>query len=256
MCYDIKSQLESQLKYAKRYTPELVPEILEKLAPYLDKLDHQHTSAFKQPKLLIYSDLKVAPQIAQWGLIPHWTKNELDADKIWSKTINARGEHIFDKPSFKLAAEKQRGILVVDGFFEHKHVNKKAYPHFIRAESKETLNLGCLWDVWENTQTNIKLKTFSIITTRATAFMEVIHNNPQLNEGRMPLILDDKNLSTWLSDVDSDKIKALIQPNKIKLKAHPVKAIRGKNIMTNISNVTDEHYYHELNPPKTLFDDF
>ncbi|SKB71784.1 Uncharacterized conserved protein [Arthrobacter sp. 31Cvi3.1E] len=45
--------------------------------------------------------------IARWGLVPSWAKDI----KVGSKLVNARSETILEKPSFRSAAVKRRGIL-------------------------------------------------------------------------------------------------------------------------------------------------
>ena len=64
--------------------------------------------------------------LSQWGLIPHWVKNEQQALLIRDKTLNARIETLETKPSFKDVSFK-RGILFVDGFFEFKHEKVEKY---------------------------------------------------------------------------------------------------------------------------------
>lgn len=49
--------------------------------------------------------------VAHWGLVPSLAKDI----KIGSKMINARSETILEKPSFRKAAVKRRGILPADG---------------------------------------------------------------------------------------------------------------------------------------------
>ncbi|NOR76281.1 MAG: hypothetical protein GQ525_14140 [Draconibacterium sp.] len=50
---------------------------------------------------------------------------------IWNKTFNARGESIFEKPSFVKSAEEQRCLIPAEGFYEHHHFRGKKYPFYI-----------------------------------------------------------------------------------------------------------------------------
>tara|TARA_R110000868_G_scaffold32133_4_gene117136 strand:+ start:55 stop:345 length:291 start_codon:yes stop_codon:yes gene_type:complete len=94
MCYDIKTQLETQLRRAKRDGDvHAIEEILEKLLPLTDLPIH-HTSGFKHPSVLIYTNEdRYFPVVSTWGLIPFWVKDEKQKNGIWNKTLNARGRN-------------------------------------------------------------------------------------------------------------------------------------------------------------------
>ena len=50
----------------------------------------------------------------RWGLVPRWAKDP----SIGAKMINARGETIQDKPSFRTAYRRHRCLIPADGFYE------------------------------------------------------------------------------------------------------------------------------------------
>src|ERR1051326_7116375 len=52
--------------------------------------------------------------LLKWGLVPSWATDP----KIGYKMINARGETIATKPSFRHAFKKQRCLIAADGFHE------------------------------------------------------------------------------------------------------------------------------------------
>ena len=71
--------------------------------------------------------------VAHWGLVPSWAKDI----KIGSKMINARSETILEKPSFRKAALKRRGILPADGYFEwQKTEDGKKIPNYLYSENE------------------------------------------------------------------------------------------------------------------------
>ena len=64
----------------------------------------------------------------RWGLIPHWAKDM----KIGYKMINARGETLDQKPSFRPALKKRRCLIAADGFYEWKHSGKTKQPFYVQ----------------------------------------------------------------------------------------------------------------------------
>lgn len=253
MCYDIKTSLETQLKRAKRFNDEkAIREIEEKLLPYLD-LPLYHTSGFSHPRLLIYTnkDPKL-PVAATWGLVPHWVKDKVQLKKIWNNTLNARGETIFEKPSFRESAKHQRCLIYIDGFYEHHHFNGKTYPFFIRRKDTEPLILGGLWSDWVDTETGEILNTFSIVTTVGNSLLAKIHNNPKIEGPRMPLILPDEIADKWLNEDVPDNLLGKYFQELIKsypeneLEAYTVARLRGKEYQGNVEEISNPIAYEEL----------
>jgi putative SOS response-associated peptidase YedK len=251
MCYDIKTKVEAALKRARHYgNEEAVQMLIEQFRPFLED-ELFHTSGFEHPKLLIYTgDGNEMPIIASWGLIPFWVKDERQQLDIWNKTINARGESIFEKPSFRTSAKSKRCLIYIDGFFEHHHFAGSSYPYYIQNTNKEPLIIGGLWDEWINKKNGEIVNSFTIVTTKANKLMAKIHNNPKLKEARMPLILNEQNAELWLKGNEKEA-KALIVPSNEKdLTAHTVRKLRGKNAVGNSPKAIEEYIYPELN---TLF---
>lgn len=252
MCYDIKASYEAQLKRVRRKGDLVaVTEILDHLVPMTD-LPLHHVSGFSHPELLIYTtDSPHFPTIATWGLVPHWIKNEAQLKTFWNNTLNARGETIFEKPSFKQVAKTNRCLIYVDGFYEHHHFNKKTYPFFIQRKDKNPMALAGLWSEWINPDTNGRMYTFTIVTTDGNAMMAKIHNNPKINKPRMPFILPDALEDEWLNPItnnfDEKHIKSLIQSYpEDQLKAHTVGKLRGKDYQGNVEQISYPTVYEEL----------
>ena len=252
MCYDIKASLEAQIKRAKRRGDlAAIEEIKENLIPFTD-LPLHHVSGFSHPELLIYTDQQPEyPEVATWGLVPHWVKDQEQLKKLWNNTLNARGETIFEKPSFRASAKNHRCIVYVDGFYEHHHFNKNTFPFYISRKDKQPLALAGLYSEWTNPTTGGLMNTFSIVTTEGNELMTKIHNNPKLKRPRMPVILSEDKEDHWLKPIDNELDKKAIQnlihqfPDN-KLAAHTVTKLRGKNYPGNIEGISDEVVYDEL----------
>ena len=172
-----------------------------------------HASGFSTPFIPVISNENVnVIECYQWGLIPFWIKDEKAASNIRFRTLNARAETIFDKPSFKHSIIKNRCLVLVDGFYEWREVKGKKFPYHIKLTDDDSFALAGIWDTWENKNTGEIRKTFSIITTNANLLMAKIHNTKK----RMPVILRRENEKRWLSEgLDVDEINSfLTQKNK------------------------------------------
>lgn len=252
MCYDIKTKLETQLKRAKHYGHEdLVADLIKKLRPFWEEEEIFHASGFTHPTMAIYTtESPTVPVLSQWGLVPFWIKDKEAQQKIWNQTINARGESIFEKPSFRAAAKNKRCIIHLDGFFEHHHKNGKTFPYYIHKKDDGALPIAGLHDEWTDKETGEILHTFTIVTTKANPLMASIHNNTKLKEPRMPVILPEGAEDEWL-EASSENAKELIKPfSEKELSAHTVRPLRGKASVGNKKEALEEFQYDELN---TLF---
>ena len=104
-----------------------------------------------------------------------------------------------------------------------------------------------LWAYWDKIPGHERA-TFTIITTQGNELLSKIHNNPKLNEPRMPAIIDKKFEETWLSeDLASQDIKELMKPyDSSDMIAYPVRKLRGKNAVGNNKIVIEPYNYEEL----------
>ena len=252
MCYDIKASLESQLRRAEFISDEaMIKELREKLKPFIETQLY-HASGYAHPKTLIYADKEpYLPKLSVWGLIPHWIKDNKQRMQFWNNTLNARGETIFEKPSFRDSAKHKRCIIILDGFYEHHHFKGKTYPFLIQKKSKEPLTVAGLWSEWLDKETGEIINSFTIITTRANKLLAKIHNNPKLTEPRMPVILPDAEIEQWLQPIETEADKKIIEelikaypPEE--LEAYTVHKLRGKNALGNVWEAAEGFVYEEL----------
>ena len=239
MCYNISLLNPSELGI--RYDiPLSLDDPLFKIQPIY------HRNAFdllKYPIITNQEPKKI--NYFTWGLIPYWIKNLNIAKKIQVKTMNARCETIFEKPSFKSAVEKRRCIIPVDGFFEWRYYNGKNYPYYVYLPNNKIFSIAGIWDVWNNSDTEKDHYTFSLITCRANQMMEKIHNKKK----RMPVILPRNSENEWIDNKSSKyKIERMLKPYCLNdLQAHTVsRLITNKNKQRNVSDVIKQFEYLEL----------
>lgn len=252
MCYDIKTSLESQLRRAEFLSDETaIKELKEKLAPFI-AANYYHVSGYAHPNLLIYPNTSPnEPVPARWGLIPHWVKDNAQKEQFWNATLNARGETIFEKPSFRASAQHKRCVLILEGFYEHHHFKGKTYPFFIQKKNGKPMYVAGLWSEWLDKETGELVISSSIVTTRANKLLAGIHNNPKLKEPRMPVILKEDDVDKWLAP-DSQTVRQADLADLIKpftdddLLAHTVRRLRGKEAVGNIPEASEKFSYPEL----------
>ena len=99
-------------------------------------------------------------------MVPHWVEDKKQLKELWNKTLNAGGETIFEKPSFRESAKHNRCIIYVNGFYEHQHLHRKTFPFYIHQKNDKPLPLSGLWSEWTDRESGETLNTFSIVTTK------------------------------------------------------------------------------------------
>lgn len=174
-----------------------------------------------QPILAIPNDNKLAADFFVWGLIPMWAKDPT----IGSRLINARGETLAEKPSFRGSYRHKRCLILADGFYEWKSVGDKKTktPYYIHMQDRQPFAMAGLWDSWESPDGS-SLKTCTIITTTPNELMETIHD-------RMPVILHPRDYAKWLDAAPQtpENLQPLIKPfNADAMSAYPVSTLVNK----------------------------
>lgn len=248
MCYNIKSLLQTQLIRARRLRREAEARELELRLKELEIPDLHQASGFSHPRMLIYTETESLPVVATWGLVPKWVKDNDQRLKLWNNTLNARAESIFEKSSFRDAANSKRCLIYLDGFYEHHHFNGKTFPFFIQRKNAEPFAVAGLWSEWTDRENKIRLISFSIVTTSGNNLMARIHNNPKLDGPRMPVILPEELENDWISPGKSrQELSELLLPFPEELlQAHTVYRISGKDTRGNTPEAEKEYAYEEL----------
>ena len=138
----------------------------------------------------------------QWGLIPHWAKDE----KIGNKLINARCETIAFKPSFRNAYKNRRCLIIADGFYEWREIDMHKRPYYICMKDEKPFGMAGLYETWSDPGGK-KITTCTIITTTANDLMKPIHH-------RMPVIIDPDDYDLWLDpeETDTSKLEKMLRP--------------------------------------------
>ena len=172
--------------------------------------------------------------LLRWGLIPFWAKDA----KIGYSLINARGETVADKPSFREAFKRRRCLMPASGFYEWQSIPsaKVKQPHYITLQSGEPMTFAGLWESWKNPEGQV-IESCTIVTTEANELMARLHN-------RMPVILDKKGWNAWLDTAaDRETLLALIHP-------YPADEMRAWPVSTRVNKPADDSpaLMERLNP--------
>ena len=156
-----------------------------------------------QDVAVILSESPSHLSIAKWGLIPSWAK----APSIGAQMINAHGETLPEKPSFRSAFKKQRCLVLADGFYEWRKEadGKTKTPMLMRLKDGDAFAFAGLYELWKTPEGQY-LRSCTIVTCEPNELMQPIHN-------RMPVILAREAESEWL-DVDTPALAlmAMLKP--------------------------------------------
>jgi putative SOS response-associated peptidase YedK len=197
------------------------------LFPGLDSLPDipRYNIAPTQPVLAVRS-LEGRRMLSRlrWGLIPSWAKDP----GIASSLINARGETVAEKPSFRTAFQRRRCLIPSDGFYEWKAIpgQKTKQPMFVQVDNT-TFAMAGLWERWNPPQGE-PVETCTIITTAPNELMATVHN-------RMPVILPPSVWDAWLDPAwtTASEVVSL-------LRSYPAAEMQLTPVSTRVNNVRNE----------------
>ncbi|MDH3417945.1 MAG: SOS response-associated peptidase [Gammaproteobacteria bacterium] len=137
----------------------------------------------------------------KWGLVPHWAKDPT----IGNRMINARGETVADKPSFRQAFKRRRCVIPASGFYEWGPSRAGKWPYYISPADDTLLSFAGLWEHWR-TPEGEALESCTIITIAANASLARIHQ-------RMPVCLAESGYADWLDpETSSETCLKLLAP--------------------------------------------
>jgi len=171
-------------------------------------------------------------QSFRWGLIPWWAKDL----SIGNKFFNARAETIESKAPFRSALESKRCLVVADGFYEWKKepsagARAKTPFYFSRSDGRP-LTFAGLWESWRDPsqpkETAPRTRSCTIITTVGGDDVEAVHD-------RMPVIVEQSGIDTWLSTgtLDHGALATLLRPS-------PAGILTGRQVSSKVSNVRND----------------
>jgi len=124
--------------------------------------------------------------LLRWGLVPSWAKDLA----IGQKLINARGETVAEKPSFRRSFRQRRCLVLADGYYEWQKEGRGKQPYYVRMKDERPFAFAGIWDHWTGGDGQT-MESCAMLTTEPNELMATIHH-------RMPVILKPEDYSGWL----------------------------------------------------------
>ena len=153
----------------------------------------------KLPVIKSYTNGKALENL-EWGLTPSWAKDKKDFKPL----INARVETLVEKISFKKLIQTSRCLVVADGYYEWKRVEKEKVPYFFQREDNGLMFFAGIF------QDN----KFCIITREASNEIKEIHS-------REPLIINKSQINNYLN-IKKNGMEILNAIKAPKIKFHEI----------------------------------
>lgn len=124
--------------------------------------------------------------LMRWGFIPGWVKEP----KEFPLVINIRSETVREKPAFRAAFLRRRGLMPADGFYEWHKVGRTSQPYLLRRPDGGVFAFAALWETFASADGS-EIDTCALLNTDANALLSAIHP-------RAPVILPVEAWATWL----------------------------------------------------------
>jgi putative SOS response-associated peptidase YedK len=154
-----------------------------------------------------------------WSLLPPSAKRLDFANEV--STFNAKAETLAQKATFRNAFLNRRCIVPAEAFYEWIGPKKKRQPLHISRRDGNFLSMAGLYSYWKPEGSEGRpIPTFTVVTVEPNQWMAKIHN-------RMPAILPDDGIETWLDPAvsDLDRLSELLKaPPEDFLDSYPVDA--------------------------------
>jgi len=131
-----------------------------------------------------------------WSLMGPWADSLEHANK--ASTFNAKAETLTERPAYRNAYLERRCVVPAEAFYEWVGPRKERQPLNIARKDGKLLSMAGLFNYWKPAVSQSRpMLTFTVVTTAPSQWMSRIHN-------RMPVILQDDQIDTWLDPTVSD----------------------------------------------------
>lgn len=222
-----------------------------------DDLIAAHVMALghKRYPVILKEDGKYSRRFFEWGIIAEYMNTPEKIKQFRKNMVNARSEKILDDPkSFWHRIRKQRCLVPVTGFYEHREIQgwKNKVPYHIRQHNRAFFFLPALYHynsaLPSDPETGEVRGMFTLVTRGANQLMRQIHNSGD-NAYRMPLLLTAEQEKKWadpdLTDVQLRELLDYEIPVE-QLDHWPVYSIRARSPRPDGKLKTEPFNYPDL----------
>lgn len=130
-------------------------------------------------------------RMMNYSLVPSWSK----VRKPKFATYNARIEEILNKPTWRMAFQKNHCLVPIQFFVESVYEGPYAGHNIgIRSPDEKLLTAAGIWESWVDKKTGEVLDSFAILThPPPQAISEAGHD-------RCPIFLEETTFDTWIAE--------------------------------------------------------
>jgi putative SOS response-associated peptidase YedK len=201
-------------RYALLLPPEAMAELFRTLNELVD-YPPRYNIAPTQPVLTVLErEGRRTAELFRWGFVPSWVRDPRE----FALLINARGDTMAEKPSFRDALRNSRCVVPASGYYEwKKRPDGTRWPYYITQANGETMAFAGLYSTWAGPNGE-EVDTVCIVTTQPNPEVSTIYD-------RMPALLHGDAVDGWLNtrDVEShDAIRLIAPPPAGSMVFHPV----------------------------------
>ena len=179
------------------------PEALRRLFGYSEQpnMPARYNIAPTQPVPVVLTERGPRKfMLMRWGFLPAWAKDP----KKFGLVINARAESVIDKPAFKNAIKRRRGLIPADGYYEWHDLGSRKQPLFVHPAQGGPIAFAALWETWIGPNGE-EVDTVAIVTAAASKDLAGFHP-------RMPVTIAPDAFDLWLdcANVDAETATSLL----------------------------------------------
>ena len=144
----------------------------------------------------------------RWGLVPA----DAPDPSVGTRFIHARAETIEQRPTFREAFFKRRGLVVVNTFNEGKEITpSKTEQYVVTLNGRRATAIAVICERWSVPNMEV-LETFAMVTVPANKVIGTITD-------RMPALVGDEDWASWLGEAPAtvDELKAMLSSSTLEM---------------------------------------